>query len=243
MLTKTEFEVRNHKKAEWKFSWAGLLFACQQQQGMLTPEKERELKERESKSRAEVESKAVIACTFSSKENKDAKDYFDLVDLQTNYTQLLTQNADYKLQNFTDRFESSYQSKTKVARAKFRMGWFDYDIEACAYTLTYQKLIKITQDESRFTTIARAFRDKHNFRNELAEPLQSEVAQVKKLLAIVLFNPNLIAFESTAIWRMLVDNDYEPRGVFRLAKRCKPLLQLISELKLCGLFSCQTGLK
>lgn len=230
LLTKTRFEVINQKKAEYKFSWAKLLWLMEQN-GMEIPVKLKDiLKSEESK--ASCCEETVIAYTFSGKEEKAAKDVLDLIDLHTNFTHLLTENAEYKIQNFTDRLEAKHQSKTKVARAKFWAGWYDYDIEACSYTLLYQKLSRLTQDLHRFTTIQSAFKDKHTFRNTLSSDLEIDVDTVKEILATLLFNPNLVEHNSTSIWKILIENDYNPRFFFRLARRSHTLLQLIAELKL-----------
>jgi hypothetical protein len=230
LLTKTRFEVINQKKAEYKFSWVKLLWVMEQN-GMEIPVKLKDiLKSEESQKQVVVET--VIAYTFSGKEEKAAKDVIDLMDLQSNYTHLLTENTEYKIQNFTDRLEAKHQTKTKVARAKFWAGWYDYDVEACSYTLLYQKLSWLSQEMHRFTTIQSAFRDKHNFRNTLSSDLEIDVDTLKEILATLLFNPNLVEHDSTSIWKILVENDYNPRFFFRLARRSSTLLQLIAELKL-----------
>lgn len=231
VLTQTQLPEIGVRKAEFKFSWLKLLWAMEQN-GMEIPVKVKDILTEESKQAVSVESEAVKACTFSHKEEKLAKDVIDLMDLQQNYTHLLTENAEYKVQNFTDRLESAHQTKTKVARSRFWAGWYDYDVEACSYTLLYQKLMRVTQDEHKFTTIKRAFNDKHNFRNNLSEELEIDVDMVKEILATLLFKPDLTPFKETAIWKMLVDQDYNPKYFFRKANRCSTLLQLVAELKL-----------
>lgn len=220
LLTKTRLEIPQEKCAEYKFSWANLFWAFDQQ-GKIIPEKAREI--------SLVGQKLLKDVPFS--ENKKAKDYFDLVDLESNYTDLLTKNAEYKEQNFTTRYEAKFQTKTKVARSKFWCGWYDYDMEACSYSTTYQKFSWIHPDVSGVQTVARASLDKKNFRAELAEQVKLDLDTTKELLAILIFNPSIVAHESTAIWTMLEDNGYEPRHFFRLASKSSILKSLVPELK------------
>lgn len=221
LLTKTRLEIPQEKSAEYKFSWTQLFWAFDQQ-GKVIPEKAREIN---------LACQELLKDVPFSAEEKESKAYFDLIDLEQNFTHLLTQNAEYKEQNFTTRFEAKFQTKSKIARSKFWCGWFDYDMEACSYSTTYQKFSWIHPDVSGVQTVARASLDKKNFRAELADQVKLDLDTTKELLAILIFNPLIVNHKTTAIWSLLEDNGYDPRLFFRYAKKSTILQKLVPELK------------
>lgn len=236
ILKKTAFETRGVECAEWELSWANLLWACNQA-GMSPEEVVKKSLEREieigKKEVVEVKSasKGSISMYTFTQSDKDAKDYFDLVELQTNHKHLHTENAQY-----TDapsgRLITHFQNVSKNVRAIFWDGWYDYDIEAAAYTLIYQELTRLNADLSQFTTFARTFSDKVNFRNELADYFNLPVDTIKEILATLLNRPMIVNHKDTAIYNILEEDGFDTRHFFMKAKKCQVLKQLITEIKL-----------
>jgi hypothetical protein len=93
ILKKTAYEVRGQENAQWQISWANLLWACNQS-GLAPQEvvnktlaKEIQIKKKEDTS--SLAQGSISVYTFSQ-DDRDAKDFFDLAKLQSEYTHLHT---------------------------------------------------------------------------------------------------------------------------------------------------------
>lgn len=234
ILKKTDLHLMGVESSEYRISWTNLLWAFNQQ-GLTSTEKVSKLMEKEIAIKNSVTPAAYVD-TFSKQEEKEAKDFFDLSDLIENHSNLLTENAEYVEDEVTTRLKSHHQNKSRAVRSMFWSGWYDYDVDACAYTLIHQHLINNVlpwwgKVDFEFKVLPLTYQRKAEFRQGLANELGVTVDQVKEVLSSVLFNARLDKNPFSGVYKMLKENEVDVDSFYSKAKKSVVLNRLIEELR------------
>lgn len=231
LLTKVGAYIAKEKAYKYRFSWNNMLCLLIES-GILKPE---ELVEYDIPQILEYKDFAPI--NFEQyKAEKAAKTFIDFYSLTRNFSHLLFENAEYTVDEFTTRLTSPFQNKTKDARRKFWAGWYDYDIESCAYALIYQHYKNTVEPwwgkrKIKLEVLPQVSENKHAVRAMLVEKLDIDLDCAKTLLASLLFEPRITIHNSSKLYKMLFKKGYEPTIVLRKAMSDPFIQQLISELK------------
>lgn len=215
---------------ELKFSWSNLLWAFKQAE--LTS-----VEEIESLIGKDIDLQKVVnedvSLSLLQPEDKYAKNYFDLVNLQTNHRNLLSENAEYTEDETTTRLISGHQHSSKFVRSKFWAGWHDYDVEAASYCIIHQEaLTKGLVAEGQLKFIEAAYRDKEKFRAQLVTELQVPAKAVKMILAAIGFNITLNKNPYSQLHQKLRKARINTSMLYSRADKCELLQNLISDLKI-----------
>jgi hypothetical protein len=215
---------------ELVFSWSNLLWAFKQAE--LTS-----VEEIESLIGKDIDLQKVVnedvSLSLLQPADKYAKNYFDLVDLQTNHRNLLSENAEYTEDETTTRLISGHQNSSKLVRSKFWAGWKDYDIEAASYCIIHQEaLTKGLVTEGQLKSIESAYKDKDNFRKQLSAELNVPVKVVKMILAALAFNITLSKNPFSQLHKKLKKARISTSQLYRNAESCDLLQNLIADLKI-----------
>lgn len=231
LLTKVDTYVAKEKAYKYRFSWNNMLCMLLDS-GIL---KQDELVECNVPQYIEYENfKPMNFAQY--KAEHEAKTFIDFYSLTRNFSHLLFENAEYEVDEFTTRLTHPFQNKTKEARRKFWAGWYDYDIESCAYALIYQHYRNTVEPwwgkrKIKLVAFPQVSENKHAVRAMLVEKLDIDLDCAKTLLASLLFEPRITIHNSSKLYKMLLKKGYEPRIVLRQAMNDPFIQQLISELK------------
>ena len=235
ILFKTDNYLPKVQSYEYQFSWLNLMYYMNKS-GLVTDEEVKlagieNLHKRES-------GKPVSLCLSVFQNELKAKTFFDAWSLDTNWPELKFQNAEYVIDEFTLRRGHSFQNKSRQARALFWDGWYDYDVEACSYTLIHQHLINTVvpwwgKTNMTYTAIEQVYKNKKEVRSKLmaAHGLTEDV--VKMLLSTILFNAKLVNHSKTGFYKALVKADLPASEIIEDLKSDKFIIQLIEELRDC----------
>lgn len=234
LLFVTDAHVKNLRSTEYHFSWNNLLWSFLQS-GLVT---EQEVEEVIGKKYLPIKrtEKRESLCLLVFPEDRRAKYFFDLRFFTANNPHLLTENAEYVEDESTTRLLSPFQNKPKSIKARFFAGWWDCDINACAYTLLHQHLINTVlpwwgKHDLEFKVLPLAYTNRDLFRQTLADQLNLDVPTVKEILATIMFDCKLSNNPFSGINKMLVKKGYNPDEFHLLAKDCVLLQGLIAELR------------
>ena len=232
LLYKTDIYVPSAQSLEYQFSWNNLLYFMNKS-GLIS---DKEVKEIGIDSLHKKDERGPISLCLSHPNEHKAKTFFDSWSLNTHHSELLFQNAEYEVDEFTLRRTHKFQSKSTAARAIFWKGWYDYDVEACSYTLIHQHLVNKVlpwwgKSNYTYDTIKQVYTNKKHVRQMLMNELQIDEDLVKVLLSSILFSANLVNHSKTGFHKKLTKSGYSAKEVIAKALSLEFIQNLIEELR------------